>query len=80
MKVATFSHAFDCLHVTAFGLKPEHQAGEDRLAIDQNCARPTLAQLAAMLGSGQGQIFTQHFEQRFMRRKGYFGRLAVKRK
>ena len=65
--------------VAAFGVQPEHQAGKDRLPVDQNRAGATLTQLAAMLGSGQREIFTQNFEQRFVRRKRHLGRLAVER-
>jgi hypothetical protein len=63
MQLAAFRHTLDRLYVTVFGVQPEHQAGKDRFPIDQNRARATLTQLAAMLGSGQGKIFAQNFEQ-----------------
>ena len=55
MKLVAFGHAFDRLHVTAFGIQPEHQARKNRPAINQDRAGSALTQLTAVLGSGQSQ-------------------------
>src|SRR6185369_1162922 len=78
MKLGAFCHAFDRLYFTSFSLEPEHQARKNRTTIDQQCTRPALTQLAAVLRSGQVEIFTQHFEQSFMRCKSDFSLFAIK--
>ena len=49
-------------------LDGQRQAGQDRLAVDQHGAGAALAELAAVLGAGQVEIFAQHLEQRLVDR------------
>src|SRR6185295_2929413 len=60
-------------------IKAEHQAGENGAPIHQHRASAALTQLAAMLGAGQSQVFSQDFEQGLMRREGRFDLFAIER-
>src|SRR2546423_13519332 len=77
MKLSAVGHALNRLHLTAFSFQPKHQTRQNRAPVNQHRARTTLAQLAAVFRAGEIQIFTQHFEQRLVRRKSYFGVFAV---
>src|SRR4029079_10951268 len=61
----------------AFGIKAEHQAGENRTPVDEHRARTTLAKLTAMLGSGEIQILTQNFQQCLVWCEGDFRLFAI---
>ena len=77
MKPVFVRHPLDGLDAAAFGVEAEHETGQHRAAVDEHGARAALAQLAAVLGAGQVEVFAQHFEQRLVRREGDFGLLAV---
>ena len=77
MKLGAFCHAFDRLYFTSFSIETEHQARKNRTAINQHVTGATLTQLAAVLRSGQAEIFTQNFEQRLVRCESDFGLFAV---
>src|SRR5260370_8598798 len=79
MKLTTFSHAFDRSDLATFSVQAQKQTGQDRTPVDQHRARAALSQFTAVLRSGQRKVFAQDFEQGFVRRKGHFGRFAVKR-
>lgn len=49
---------------TAFGLGGERQAGQHALAVDMNGAGAALTLVAALLGAGEAEMFTQRVEQR----------------
>ena len=77
MKLGTLGHTFDRFHVATLGVETKHQARQNRTPIDEHRTRTTLAQLAAVLRSGEIQIFTQNFEQRLVRCEGDLGVFAV---
>ena len=67
---------------TVVDLVPFHsdsqgQTGQHRPPVHQHRAASALAQLAAVLGARESQILAKHFQERFVRGKGYFDRLAV---
>src|SRR5438477_349991 len=66
MRIAAPCHAFHRHDVAALQVEGPRQAGEVRFAIDQHAAGRALAQLAAMLGAGESQVFAKNFEQRFV--------------
>ena len=51
----------------AFHLGGEQQATVHRLAVDQDRAGSTVADVAAFLGAGQTQLLAQHVKQRLAR-------------
>jgi hypothetical protein len=53
--------------LAALHLLRQHQAGEDGFAVHQHCADPALAQLAAVLGPHQPQVFPQDLQEGAMR-------------
>src|SRR5437588_4840487 len=66
MRIAAPCHAFDRHDVAALQVEGHRQAGEVRFAIDQHTAGRALAQLAAMFGAGESQVFAKNFEQRLV--------------
>src|SRR5207302_3659710 len=58
-------------------LEWQEQAAQLRLAVRQHRAGPALAQLAAVLGAGQLQVFAEHLEQRLVNRQVELQVLAV---
>jgi len=68
---------FDRRHVAAAAVDAENETRQYRLTVEQHGARAALAELAAMLGAAQIQVFTQDLEQRFVRRERDLGRFAV---
>jgi hypothetical protein len=77
MEAARARHTFDGLHVLAFALETEQEAGKDGFSIDEHGACPAFAELAAMLGACQLKVFPQNFQQSLMRREGRVDGLAV---
>src|SRR5262245_608579 len=78
MQLGAVSHAFDRFDFTTFRIQPEHQTRKYRTPVNQHGARATLTELTTMLRAREIQVFTQHFQQCLMRRKGYLGVFAVK--
>src|SRR5829696_8904485 len=70
-------HAFDRLDAAFFGVEAEHEAREHRAAVHEHGAGAALAQLAAVLRAGQGEVFAQHLQKRLVRREGDLGLLTV---
>ena len=56
-------HPLDGLYPSPLALESEHEAGQDRLTVEQDRAGSTLAELAAVLGAREPQVLAQHFEQ-----------------
>src|SRR5467141_285218 len=77
MQLPALRHALDRAHPVAGARQAEHQAGKDRRSIQQHRAGAAFPQLAAVLRAGESQIFAQHFEQRLVRREGYFLALTI---
>ena len=77
MKPSVLAQSLDGRHPTAVTLDAQHQAREDRAIVEQDRARAALAEFAAVFRAAQIQIFTQDFQQRFVRREGDLGRVAV---
>src|SRR5436190_17721376 len=77
MQPAAFGHSFNGSDLAVLGIEAEKQARQNRLTVDQHRARAALAQLAAVLGSGQPQIFAEDLKQCLMRSKRDFGFFAV---
>jgi hypothetical protein len=77
MQPAVTDQPFDGCDTAAIAIHAEHQAGQNRLAVEQDSARTAFTQLAAVLGAAQVQVFTQDLEQRFVRGECDFDRFAV---
>jgi hypothetical protein len=77
MEAAVCHEAFDGQHLAAVTLDTQHQTRQHRLAIEQHRARAALAQLAAVFGAAQVQVFTQHLEQRLVVIECDVARLSV---
>src|SRR6266566_5159673 len=77
MQLAALRHRFDGSHRVAGARETQHQARQDRRSIQQHGARTALAQLAAVLRSGESQVLAQYLEQRLMRCERHFSRFAV---
>jgi hypothetical protein len=56
---------------------PEHEAGADEAAIDDDRAGTAVAGTAAFLGTREAKPVAQHIEQRFIRLAGIFDCVAV---
>src|SRR5262245_66669203 len=69
-------HRFD---TTPLRFDREQEARQHRLAIGEYRTRAALAEFAAMLGAGEPQIFTEHFEQRLIVFRQKIHRLVVDR-
>ena len=67
-------HGFDA---SSLALEAEVETGQDRPAVDEDRARSALAQLAAVLGPGQREVFAQNLEEGLVRRESDFDPLAV---
>src|SRR3984893_6446992 len=68
MRLTAARHAFNSGELATLELERHRQAGEERPAIDEDGTGAALAQLAAVLGAGESQVFAQDFEQRFVGR------------
>src|SRR5438046_973280 len=77
MKSAILGHDFNRRYLAAFRVETKHQAGKNRTPIDQYRARAAFAKFAAMLRSGEIQIFTEDFKQSLVWCERNFGRLTV---
>src|SRR5579863_4876394 len=77
MKLVPFSHALDRVDLMPFHSDSQGQTRQHRAAVHEHCAASTLAQLAAVLGARESQVLAKHFQERLVRSKGYFDRLAV---
>ena len=55
--------AFDRAHAASLGRGGRHQAGADRLAVEQHRAGAAIAGVAADLGAGQPEMVAQHRRQ-----------------
>ena len=64
-------------HAAAVGLAGQHQAGVDRLAVDDHGAGAAVADVAAELGAGQIEMLAQQLQQRRFRRHRRAAVLAV---
>ena len=64
MQGVAIGEPFDGANFLALGLHAEHQAGADRLAVDQHGAGAADAVLTAEMGAGQPAIVAQHVGQR----------------
>src|SRR5207245_6640343 len=71
------AQALDGRDRSALDLDGEEQAAQLRLAVDEHRAGAALAQLAAVLGAGEAEVFTQHLEQRLVAGKGQLDGVAV---
>src|SRR5580693_300292 len=67
----------DGLDRASLGLRRQHQAGEHRPPVEEHRAGPTLAELAAVLGAGQGALLAQHLEQGVVAGRNHRALLAV---
>ena len=65
MQLAVVRESFDRGHLGAVGLRRQHRARLDRLAVDEHRAGSAQARLAADVGSGQPEHFSEvvHQEQ-----------------
>src|SRR5688572_31278412 len=79
MEPGAARQAFDRLDAAALAFEHQHDAGELRLAVHQHGAGAALAELAAVLGAGQPEVFPQHLEQGLVRRDRSREGLAVHR-
>src|SRR5207302_7075682 len=69
MKASVGGEPFDRCDAPAVALEAEHEAREHGPIVEQDGARAALAELAAVLGPAQVQIFTKDLEQRLVRRE-----------
>jgi len=69
MKIVILLQTFNSLNFSAIYLGGQHQAGQNRLTIDQHCACPALTQFATMLGTREPAFLTYHFQQGVMNRE-----------
>ena len=79
VQTAVAGQPFNGRDLAPLALGRQQQAREHRLAIDQHGACAALAQLAAVLGAGELQIFSQHLEQRLVAVGQHIGGFAVDR-
>jgi hypothetical protein len=77
VEAAVPDQTLDRHHGAVAALDAEDQARQDRLTVEEDGARAALAELAAVLGAGEVQIFTQDLEQRLVWRERDLRRLAV---
>src|SRR5262245_21121632 len=77
MQLGAAGKAFHGLDAAPLALHRQHEAGELRLAVEQYGAGAALAELAAVLGAGEGEVLAQDLEQRLVRGEGRLHRLAV---
>src|SRR4029453_1835866 len=70
-------HPFDGFDVPSFALEPEVETGQNRATVDENGARPALAQLAAVLRPGQAEILAEDLEERLVRSESDLDALGV---
>lgn len=47
-------------------LSSKLETAKQRFPVDQNCTGSAFAQFTTMLGAGESQLFSQHFEQTVM--------------
>src|SRR6266849_7165551 len=59
MRFTPVRHAFHRGDLATLEVERHRQAGEERTAIDEDAAGGALAQLAAVLGAGESQVFAQ---------------------
>ena len=67
MSAAVFGQSLDGYDRCVLELDGKRETGENGLAVDEDGAGPALAELAAVLGSREPQVLSQHFEERFVR-------------
>src|ERR1700738_3560243 len=77
MKLGSLRHTLDCFYFASLGIQTQHKTGENCATINQNRACATLTKFATVFCSGQGQIFTQHFEQSLVWGESDFRSFAV---
>src|SRR5262245_38608096 len=70
-------HSLDRLDPASLALEAEDETRENRPAVDENRARPALAELAAVLRAHEREVLAQDLEQRLVRRERAFDGLAV---
>ncbi len=63
-------HALDRRDLPSLQGGGDLQTGEDRPAVDEDGARPALAQLATVLGAGEPQLLAKNFEESMVKRRG----------
>ncbi len=77
MQPAIRGEPFDRRHASAGVVDREGQTREDGFAVDEHRAGAALAELAAVLGAGELQVFAQHLEQRLVAVDEHVHALAV---
>ncbi len=66
VKAGTVRHSFDRADRGALAFDRESQAGEDRLAVDENGTSPAFSQLAPVLGAHEPEVLAEDLEQGVM--------------
>ncbi len=66
MGLPVCGQAFNCDDFLVLVLNRKRKTGESRLAIDQHRTSSALAELTAVFGSGEPEIFPQNFKQRLL--------------
>ena len=64
MQPAVGRQALDRRDLATVALRGQCQAGQDRLAVEEDCAGPAGSLVAALLGAGQAEVVAQRVEQR----------------
>src|SRR5919204_4611998 len=77
MRPAAVRHSLHRRYAPAFEIKWQREATEKRIAVNQHGTRRAFAQFATVLRAGEAEVFTQHLEQRLVRRHKHLYRLAV---
>ena len=70
MSVTALRQSLDGENFRLLELDRKGETGEHRLSVDEHGAGAALSELAAVLGSGEPQIFSQDFEKRLVRGDG----------
>ena len=71
------AEALDGRDLVALGVGGEHQAGLDRLAVEEHRAGAAGAAVADLLGAGEVEVVAQRVEQRHPRLDGHLPHRAV---
>ena len=77
MQGAVCAEPFHCQHFFFVAFEREEQAGQNRFAVQQDSARPALAEFAAVFCSGVVQVFAEDLEQRLVGCEGDISLFAV---
>ena len=77
MEPVALLETFHGLDLTPGQLGRQDQAGEYRLAVQEHRTGAAFAQLASVLGAGQGALFPQHLQQGVVAGEGHHAAFAV---